>query len=847
MKYTGEFPSINNERYRVDFENKSAASGTKSLTFSGNPFVTSTNADDKHIYSPIKCGGATVGLLTDSYIADLYTGQAQGVKVTLTKISSSGAESIEWIGYVSPTMFTQGFDQWLEEINVDCVDGIAVLKTIPYRITGDAIDTLANIIFNCLKKSDCYKYFYITDNVQFTQTGSESITEKLRISQTNFFEKKKDMEQTDDDVAWSCYEVLYQILQFLGYTLIVEGDSVYILDYDALKRGNNKYFRYSLSGDKLGTPTSETKQYSKLITDGSYAENGTTIALDDIYNKVTVKDEFYTFDSLFPTFGDENTETNITAGQANLSSFFHAMTTRDHGLQFGDHIAASPSDGIMEDFCIFVDTDWYGNWWLNVMKFYESPVFNMIKYDRTTRAQKTLGAKITYGDILTNNGAFYYRWYKTDAYRWVDENGNGSNDIWEWLNRQKSSYNYNASTKDKLKIWGQLFQQINMVDKIEMSPIIAFINAGDNRFGPGDDSNFNAQTENDITKKYPYVTLKDYQSSIFGGENHYLKIKGKVCSHDEASTPHKLNNGANNKDLRHDPDYKRIEQGYIWAKLKWGDQYWNGDDWVTSDCWFKMFFWGEDDRSSGDKGRGIKVIDYYDKDFSFKPTVFSIMNIGADGIVIPCPTKGNLQGKAEFSFTTRDMWGDSRKSHWHPKGSRFDNFYCRYRSDCLFITDLEITAEVYEGFLNDADLDSDTYYTNVIENGSVDEMDEITFKVCTDDSKKPSYSCVDYLDASGNSQYVRNLYNKALYSKENGTVGTDGVNAVLRQEEHYVFKLATQYENPMLKFEANLKNDGNYLYGTYTDKTLSGKTFICQGREIDYRMGKVTLKLVEKS
>ena len=143
------------------------------------------------------------------------------------------------------------------------------------------------------------------------------------------------------------------------------------------------------------------------------------------------------------------------------------------------------------------------------------------------------------------------------------------------------------------------------------------------------------------------------------------------------------------------------------------------------------------------------------------------------------------------------MWGDSRRSHWHPKGNKGDNFYCRYLSKCVFITNLEITAEVYEGFLDDADYNSDTCYTNVIENGAVDKMNEITFKVCTEDSKKPSYSCVDYLD-NGNSKYVVALYNKALYSKEKGTVGTDGFNGVLRQEEHYVFKLASQYEEPRL-------------------------------------------------
>lgn len=837
MKYTGEFLSINNTLYKVEVEIKGGASGTKDLKFSGAPFTSSTNADDKHIYSPIKCGGATIGVLTDYYIEDFYTGQAKGVKVTL--FNESESNKIEWIGYVSPTMFTQGFDQHLEEIQVDCVDGIAVLKNIPYQITGDAINTFANIIFNCLKQSECYKYLYITDNVQFTQAGTESIIEKLKISQSNFFEEKDDVAQKDDDVAWNCYDVLYELLQYLGYTLVIEGDSVFIIDYDAIRRGNNKYFRYSLTGTSLGSSTSTTMAYSKFIEDKSYAKNGTSVSLDDIYNKISVKDEFKTFDSLFPTFGDESTETNITAPQVNLSSSFVSLGST--GLQFGDHIKASPEDGIMQNMVVAIDKDWRGKYWLNFYKFYDSPVFNMIKYNRnSSKSQANLGDTIKYSDLLNYNGAFYYKWFKTDFY------GSFSDYIrlLSWIASQKSSYNYNASTGDKIKVWEQVFDKFRDLDKLSLTNVIAFINTGDYRFGPGDESSYNSQTDNDVTKNYPFVTLKSYDSSVFGGANHFLRIKGKFCSHDEAKTPHKLNNGEGNGDLKRAGDYKRTSQGYIWAKLKWGNQYWNGSDWTTSNVWFKLWYWTEEDQ---DNDRGLKVENYFDKDFEFKPKEFIYANIGNDGVIIPCPTSGNLSGQAELSFTTRDMWGDSRRSHWHPKGNKFDNFYCRYLSNCVFISDLEVTAEIYDGLLGDADYDSDTVYTNVIDNGSVEEMEEITFKVCTDDGKKPSYSSVSYNDTSGANQYVKNLYNKALSSKENGTYGCDGENAKLRQEEHYVFKLASQYENPMVKLELNLKNEGHKQYGTFTDKTVSGKTFICQGMEINWKMNCSNLTLVEKA
>lgn len=835
MKYTGEFASINSKNYRIEITTKTTGAD-KTLKLSGSPFISSiAGDDDKHIYCPIRCGGATVGILTDSYVPDFYTGEAQGVLVKL--INTTDSNKVEWTGYVTPSMYSQDFNQPLEEIQLDCIDGIAVLKDIPFEEEGDTITTFGKIIFNCLKKAKCYTNFYITDNVQMnSSTGTESIIEKLRISQTNFFEAKDDITQTNDDVAFYCYDVLFEILQFLGYTLIVEGDEVFIIDLDAIKAGNNKYFRYSLSGSSLPSPTTVTMNYSNFVTEGSYSTNGSSVEMTEVYNKVTVKDEFNSFDSLFPTFGDENTETNITAPQANLSSSF--VDWGNKGFIFGDHLAADPKNYVNQNMAIAIDRDLHNNIWINFYKFYDSPVFNFIRYKRdSSRAKADLGATIKYTDMLTYNGAFYYKWYKGGY-----NTDNAISKLRNWVITQKFEYPYNGTTEQKVKRWMEIFDAFKDLNNFQLTNVIALLNYGSYRFGPGDEVHYNDQTENDVTKNYPYVTLKDYQSSIFGGEGHFLRITGKVCIHDVGNTPHKLNNGDKNGDLKREGDRKYIKEGYLWGKLKWGNQYWTGSTWTTTETWFKMYYFNDGDITYKDS---VEVKHYYDKDYEFKAVEYTMPNIG-DGIIIPCPVEGNLQGKAEFSITTRDMWGKSRHNNWHPKGTKGDNHYCRYLSSVVLISDLQITAEVYEGLIGDAEFDSDTVYTNVIENGSVDKMEEITFKVCTDDGKKPSFSSVDYLDTTGNSKYVTTFYNKALYNKEKGSYGTDGEDGKLRQEEHYIFKLATQYEDPKLVLNCNLKNDGHKLYGTYTNKTLSGKTFVAVEREIDFKMNRCSLKLIEK-
>ena len=103
MKYIGEFYSIDETLYRIEIETKK--SGTdKKLKLSDSPFTSSVSSEDKHIYSPIKSGGATIGILTNSYEEDFYTGEAKGVKVTFYNASES--DKVEWVGYITPSIYT---------------------------------------------------------------------------------------------------------------------------------------------------------------------------------------------------------------------------------------------------------------------------------------------------------------------------------------------------------------------------------------------------------------------------------------------------------------------------------------------------------------------------------------------------------------------------------------------------------------------------------------------------------------------------------------------------------------------------------------------------------------------
>lgn len=871
MKYTGEFLSIHNNEYKVTLETKQSGSA-KTLRLGGTPFVvTYSPDDDAHMYVPIKSSGATIQITMKEPEFNFYTGDPLGVKVTFSEVVN-GTENIKWLGYVAPTMYAQGFDRYIEEMDIDCVDGIAVLKDIPYKNEGaNAVDTLGNILSRCIQKAGLYRYLYITDNVQLTSpTATENVLEKLRISQLNFFDEKKDINQTDDDVAWSCYDVIYEICQFMGYTLFAQGQDIYIVDYDAITMSNNKYFRYNLSGLTLGTSTGSVSQpYYLQITGDNIAEGGSQIELDQVYNKVSVKDEFNTFDSLFPNFGDIHFENNITATSdsawlnlmndrnANLNKYAYSTATGQ--FIFGDIIQKTDRNGKNDSYYVFVHCVYKSDMRVSVVKFYDSHVFTFKKYqmsralrfpDVTNNSTFNTG-KIS--DMLGYNGAFYYRWYGRDI---------SQSEYEDWKKNHVGGASYWSKTPaEKEAIWKKLLASNSA---ISYTPMVVFqnaavgtgYNASTTHIGPGNgvngqlngtDCNMKKPYSEEILR-YPYMVLKaDIDAAIFGGNNARLRITGKCLYHDESRCPWPMNGGANNGKLKREEDLKDTDQGFIWAKLKFGNLYWDQNDWTTTETWFKLYYWSP--KTIDREGRKNKNI--YDREFTLIDYDSSAKNAKCD-ILIPAPQDGNLQGKVELMVTTRDMHGDSRRSHWHADSNWGDNRYCRYLTGVFVLKDFNIKAEIDDDMAS-ADANSDTVYTNIIENGAVQKMDEITFKVCTNDNKKPNYSSVDYLDGT-KSVYLTTTYNKALYQNERGSQGFDKQDGRLRQEEHLIFKLASQYEEPRAMWEGNLKGVDHKLYGTYADMALYDvkpngrgfKTFIPLEMEIDYKLQKTHVKLLER-
>ncbi len=314
MKYSGQFSNINNKSYQVDIITNNDSTQSTQLTFSSEPFKVELNSD-KTIYQPLKLSNATCGLVVDDYYLDIYSSTAQGTKLTLT---NSDNNTVEWVGYVTPNIYTQNFEQQLEDLQIEAIDGLSTLDNYQYKqidYINKKIISFEDIIIQCIKQCNCYSNIYVNQNN--TLTGSTNIINKLFIPEQNFFnDDAQAATDTTAAVAATSYkykEVLSQIMQFLGYTITAYGNSVYILDYDYIKSNNTNYIKYSTSNNWSSYSTSQVILNDiNDITGDSFKANGATIELDTTYNQVSVKSVLNNKDSILPDFFDDTQLTNIS-------------------------------------------------------------------------------------------------------------------------------------------------------------------------------------------------------------------------------------------------------------------------------------------------------------------------------------------------------------------------------------------------------------------------------------------------------------------------------------------------------------------------------------------------------
>ena len=551
--------------------NGDASSTPVDITLGATPFVTAMDGSSE-LYRPCKYSRGTLQIRTGDYMMSLYAAGAQQVQVVL----SSGG-TVYWTGYVTPNLYDMGFAYERETIQVEVIDALATLQYFPYPRGEQSLVSFLDIINKCLGQCHAYSYFYFSTNTQRASTGTAELLSKMYISEQNFFDEKKSGE-TDEDVAWTCRDVLEEVCRYMGVTAVAVGDSVYFIDYDALRAGNYQYYRYTIGGT-TGTLTTVGSRHT--VTRSQFSGNDSSISLDQVYNKVTVKDSLYDFEDIVPSVFDTGLLANTTdtdqSGQFEMlpQTAPHVYTIEVMGAtQAGRHLK--------------VMTEVDGSKYKCYMKYFVNPKYTLHQYAITQ-------------DALVDSTQDAANYTRTLNYIGAYLVGAAVNRVGEYS--QQTQVNY----KNYICIRWRSIDWTSDQGRSEL------------------DDNYD---------KYPMIESGASQiDAFFGGSDAYIIIQGAVrCMCTTECFP---SGNTKVQDKSHNNFGDRM---WLPCQLKMGDRYWNGTSWQTTACKFKLPFSESDHLDTGnsqDTDGGLDANQFYGKDFNFRNTVNYEQGIDEEGYAIP--------------------------------------------------------------------------------------------------------------------------------------------------------------------------------------------------------------------
>ena len=782
--YIGYFQDIYKKDYKVELYHDSSCQW-ENITLLDTPVVIEWDNSDDILYKPVKCSGATIGILTgesSDYLFDLYSTNPKDCSVRV----SDASDNIIYSGYVTPSLYSQGYESRKEELSIDCLDGLSILKYYKYNSIDSStrgIHSLLDIILHCLRQCECYSYLYFQKAVFLSSSDTSNILRKLMVDENVFFDDEDEWDSsgnrvTEDDKDYK--EVLEIILTYLGMTIIAEGDSVYILDYDALRHANRDtmvmpgmtsglyFWKIDIS---TGTETTVNlaKSYNinmgnntvlssgvPYIKGGSYAKNGQKLSLDKVYNKVSVKDNFNKVDSIFPDLWDNKY----------LHQFYPATDPISLWLSAGYVWCEAPNvneSGSTDGMYKFLLND--------QMKFY---CYNTsgTEIDIINKFNSEVYSGIQRNNILTGGTGMCCCVCKAHTYDGLMYTPTDpSTSFWPTGNKEVISY----------------FSWDNYL-----------------LFCLGKDKSYNTTSYSNLNNSYykPMFETDLNPVNVVGTDNMYFVISGNFKYYDKGNQF-----GLVEKFKRKEDDWNP-DNMWLCCKLYYQGQWWNGSSWQNSECRFKLYGYRSEKKH------------YLYNDMNIKNNIPWTWQVNKTGTAIKLPSNVISNESPKFTIYTPAS----------PDGS--------YRIDQLWMKDFDISL-VIKGQDDEELEDTDTIYTNLISENNIEELDQIDFDICTFDEKTISNNTVTVYDSSTYS-YLDTVYHPTLKN-----ILDNDYNNVARFEELLCCRVANQYNTPRTKLEVNLNVD--YPFTEIIYDPILQKNFIIDSKELDLRYCDFKYNLIEKA
>lgn len=300
--------------YSIKIISNSGSSEFEEIYLAGESPVVVTYDVSNTPFDPIRQSRATISVVADDKLLDVFSSEAQGTQVILTNL---GTGENEWVGYLTNNLLNMPQDLCgYDNFSVEAQDCLMTLDKYHYHTIGShkSIVTFRQILGQIAERCGLITDMYIDNSMQRSD-GSYIEMGSLKISEQNFF-------SSDTDESWTLKEVLEEMCKYLGYTASQYKESLYLFDLQShsdtswqtdldAQLSMNGYRYQKSSGWNSYTQGSFTN-LAKGITlrQGIVRGTGSNISLETIYNKVQVKDSFYEIDHFIPNMFEDKLLTN---------------------------------------------------------------------------------------------------------------------------------------------------------------------------------------------------------------------------------------------------------------------------------------------------------------------------------------------------------------------------------------------------------------------------------------------------------------------------------------------------------------------------------------------------------
>lgn len=277
LRYYSEFKSIKENEYRLEIHTL-FATYSEPIILSPDPFMVEYESDE--LYQPLKLSSATVSILTNAILSDLYTGENQGVEVRLYNKTEN---VLEWFGYLTPNLYSSQYITSFDNIELEAIDTLSSLDNVKYSYIGDngVFRPFLDILLFILEKADPKKIINIVYIQKTSRMSKESILclfEESYIHERNFFDESNEPE--------TCRDVISSLVKYYGMTIIQWRDAYYIIDYDFINQVSYEFFAYNRGGRTCSDIIFNAPVRS--VSDVGVSESAGNISLGNVYNKVSV-------------------------------------------------------------------------------------------------------------------------------------------------------------------------------------------------------------------------------------------------------------------------------------------------------------------------------------------------------------------------------------------------------------------------------------------------------------------------------------------------------------------------------------------------------------------------------